>query len=266
MMKKGGGKYGDQVRNTTQHTLCCIAYSASGLATCSERSETGARDSPHSLQITRGSLSRDPRRLCQHKSYHGGTKGQEQGVTTGTCAALHQRTGRAATPRPHHRSGPRGAWGGRREPGLSGCLGKGGDRAPTCPPPVPALAAGPRAGSSARAPCAQLTPTPTPTSSPRATGSGNAHSPRRAARPRLRGETLRGNHGNGPPRAGPQSAGRDSIPAKAKCSCFKFPADKFLNFSWSRRPQAPDISPMPYPLIMLNLYRLFKPFLFLEGK
>lgn len=100
MMKKGGGKYGDQVRNTTQHTLCCIAYSASGLATCSERSETGARDSPHSLQITRGSLSRDPRRLCQHKSYHGGTKGQEQGVTTGTCAALHQRTGRAATRAP----------------------------------------------------------------------------------------------------------------------------------------------------------------------
>lgn len=159
-----------------------------------------------------------------------------------------------------------------------GCLGwapgtgsfrvfrKGGDRAPTCPPPVPALAARPRAGSSARAPCAQLTPTPTPTSSPRATGSGNAHSPRRAARPRLRGETPRGNHGNGPPRAGPQSAGRDSIPAKAKCSCFKFPADKFLSFSWSRRPQAPEISPMPYPLIMLNLYRLFKPFLFLEGK
>lgn len=169
-------------------------------------------------------------------------------------------------PRPHHRSGPRGAWGGRREPGLSGCLGKGGDRAPTCPPPVPALAARPRAGSSARAPCAQPTPTPTPTSSPRATGSGNAHSPRRAARPRLRGETPRGNHGNGPPRAGPQSAGRDSIPAKAKCSCFKFPADKFLSFSWSRRPQAPEISPMPYPLIMLNLYRLFKPFLFLEGK
>lgn len=165
-------------------------------------------------------------------------------------------------PRPHHRSGPRGAWGGRREPGLSGCLGKGGDR----PPPVPALAARPRAGSSARAPCAQPTPTPTPTSSPRATGSGNAHSPRRAARPRLRGETPRGNHGNGPPRAGPQSAGRDSIPAKAKCSCFKFPADKFLSFSWSRRPQAPEISPMPYPLIMLNLYRLFKPFLFLEGK
>lgn len=54
--------------------------------------------------------------------------------------------------------------------------------------------------------------------------------------------------------------------AKAKCSCFKFPADKFLSFSWSRRPQAPEISPMPYPLIMLNLYRLFKPFLFLEGK
>lgn len=64
-----------------------------------------------------------------------------------------------------------------------GCLGwalgtesfrvfrKGGDRAPTCPPAVPAFVARPRTGQSARAPCAQ------PTSSPRATGSGNTHSP-----------------------------------------------------------------------------------------
>lgn len=57
-----------------------------------------------------------------------------------------------------------------------------------------------------------------------------------------------------------------TTPAKAKCSWFKFPADKLLIFSWSRRPQAPEISPILYPLMLLNLYWLFKPFLFLEGK
>lgn len=221
MMKKGGGKYGDQVRNTTQYTLCCIAYSASGLATCSELRETGARDSPRSLQITRGSLSRAPRSLRQHKSYHGGTKGRWQGVTTGTSAALHQRTGRAATPAPITAPAP-GAWGGRWEPSLSGCLGKGVTARQRALPRYPTSLRGPAPARPPR----PLRPADVEPARNRKRKYALA-APRREAQAARK--TPRGNHGNGPSRADPQRAGWGWTlhPPKRNALALNFPQTSF---------------------------------------